>query len=892
MDPRLHADITARLDRDFAFKAKGKYLQQGRCPSCEKKSMWTYAETPWVLKCERLDKCAAEFHVKELYPEMFDKWSERHPVTEANPNAAADAYLRDDRRFDLARIKGWYSQESYFDYERNIGTATVRFPVANAYWERFIDQAHRFGKKAHFKKGITYGHTWWQPPGLDLVGVPEVWIVEGIFDAIALLHHDIAAVTGLSCNNDCAISLKALAEACAAAGADRPTLVWALDGDNAGRSYTRRWVKQCRDMGWEATAAQIPSHGRARLDWSDLHQRGKLEAADLDEYRYHGALLVAKSAGDKSVLMYQHGSGSSFPFEYRDRLYWFKLDLEKYNKSAEAIEEADPDLSKAQVRERALLESHAVTEIATCYPQALYYQRHEVTDESWYYLRVSFPNGTAPVKNTFTSAQLASAAEFKKRLLGMAQGAIFTGTTGMLDALWKRQLANITSVQTVDFIGYAKGERNAPGCYILGDIAVQSGRIVEINEDDYFELGKLSIKSLNQSVGLSINADDGAFTTDWIGNLWTAFGAKGVIALAFWFGTLYAEQIRAADKSYPFLEIVGEPGAGKTTLIEFLWKLCGRIDYEGFDPSKSTLAARSRNFAQVSNLPVVLIEGDRDSDAAKKGAFDWDELKTAFNGRSVRARGMKDGGNATYEPPFRGAIVISQNADVQASEAILSRIVHLKFTATEQNQQTAAAARALENTPIEAVSGFILRAAKAEPKVLEQLFEVQETFKKVLESKDGIRAGRIIKNHAQMCALIDALRLVVPITDTMVDSAHDALIDMARERQEAINADHPLVQEFWEIYEYLEDESTDASLLNHSRGDGIIAINLPHFEQVCADRKLRHAPLPDLKRVLKTSRMHKYIGMRTVNSEIHERWNRRADAARKPASVKCWCFKA
>src|SRR5690606_33234996 len=99
---------------------------------------------------------------------------------------------------------------------------------------------------------------------------------------------------------------------------------------------------------------------------------------------------------------------------------------------------------------------------------------------------------------------------------------------------------------------------------------------------------------------------------------------------AFWLGSLFAEQIRANQKSFPFLEIVGEAGAGKSTLIEFLWKLCGRRDYEGFDPSKATLAARARNFSQVSNLPVVLIESDRDQDqGAKQKQFDWDELKTA-----------------------------------------------------------------------------------------------------------------------------------------------------------------------------------------------------------------------------------------------------------------------
>lgn len=133
---------------------------------------------------------------------------------------------------------------------------------------------------------------------------------------------------------------------------------------------------------------------------------------------------------------------------------------------------------------------------------------------------------------------------------------------------------------------------------------------------------------------------------------------KGYVALAFWFGALFAEQIRENDKSLAFLEVVGEAGAGKSTLIEFLWKLCGRRDYEGFDPSKSSLAARARNFAQVANLPVVLIESDRERMSNEKSphvkGFDWDELKTAYNGRSVRARGMATSGNETYEPPFRG----------------------------------------------------------------------------------------------------------------------------------------------------------------------------------------------------------------------------------------------
>ncbi|MCV5398020.1 hypothetical protein OFN24_31885, partial [Escherichia coli] len=74
---------------------------------------------------------------------------------------------------------------------------------------------------------------------------------------------------------------------------------------------------------------------------------------------------------------------------------------------------------------------------------------------------------------------------------------------------------------------------------------------------------------------LDLNPKLNEFTTGWVDDIWTAFGEKGYVALAFWLGSLFAEQIRERDKSFPFLEIVGEPGTGKSTLIEFLWKLAG-----------------------------------------------------------------------------------------------------------------------------------------------------------------------------------------------------------------------------------------------------------------------------------------------------------------------------
>jgi hypothetical protein len=895
MNEQLHRDIRHRLDRDYGFKEEtgqsGRWLRKGKCPRCEKKSLYTPADHPWVLRCQRLDKCGAEFHIKELYPEIFDDWSKRHPVTEKAPNAAADAYLRDGRGFDLAKIAGWYRQESYWDAEKKIGSATVRFelPMAGAgvWWERIIDQPGRFGdRKATFRG--SYGGCWWEPPGLTEIP-EEQWIVEGIFDAIGLLHRDIAAASAMSCNNYPAKALKALAARCEAEGKPRPKLVWAFDDGAAGQRYMRDFHRRAIEEGWESSAAMIAfGEGGKKLDWNDAWQRGRLEKKDIEEYRYQGALVLAASATEKALLMFHRKGWNTFHFRFDSRLWWFKLDVEKFSKeSAELEKDHSKQMTKDEIREQAVLKSNTVIEIANCYPTALYYQANALTDESWYYFQVDFPHDGASVKNTFTGGQLASASEFKKRLLGIAPGAVFTGTAGQLDAMLKTWLSRIKTVETIDFIGYSKEH----GAWVFNNVAVKDGRVIPLNAEDFFEIRRLSIKSLSRSLDLAINDDLKDFNTDWLGLLWTCYHEKGIVALAYWLGALFAEQIRTRHKSFPFIELVGEPGAGKSTLIEFLWRLLGRGDYEGFDPAKATVAARSRNFAQVANLPVVLIESDRtEEDRVKQKAFDWDELKPLYNGRGVYSRGVKNSGNDTHEPPFRGALVISQNAPVAASDAIMQRICHIGFDLASHTPEGKIAGDALGGIPVEKLSGFVLKATTAEKDILATFEQRFADHEQRLSKLSGVRNLRIAKNHAQLAALVDALRHVVPLTADQLACAYAFIEDMTVERQEAINSDHPMVDEFWNIYEFLDGDRT----LDHRRADGEIGINLNQFVAMATDRRQQVPELRELKKLLKTSRTRKFLGQRKVNSVLHAAWNAREqnNSAKKPESVHCWVFKA
>lgn len=890
MNPSLQADVLREIEFNYGGKVKGAYINQIECPTCGKKEAFTSSENPWVIKCGRANNCGEAHHIKELFPQLFESWTDRYqPATEAeriaNPTAVADGYLKDGRGFDLSTIKGWYSQEWFQSPEINEGSTTVRFPMPNGFWERVLDKPERFGKLKARAVGDYKGLVWLAPifTDVDLANAERVVITEGIFDAIAWISAGHIAASNISSSNYPSALLSRIKKACADANTKLPKICWAQDGDKAGQKAIRKFAAMAKRDGWNVCAAQPPA-GRRNHDWNDLHQLGLMKKDHIDDYFHFGELLLAKSAAEKALLMYERKERREFWFTFYSSLYWFKLDLEAYDKEVRQMEDKLGDLSEDD-RGEALRNAGGVRKISTAIPRPLYFQENRVTQEQWYYFGVETDEGHT--KLAFTPKQLTSPGEFKNRLLAV-KNAWWVGEAKQLERLLMDMTHNLKTVETIDYIGYSKEHKT----YVWNDAAVREGRIQKINNEDYFQFGRLQLKTLAQSPELDINTNSALHDATWPRHLAGAFGSVGIISCAYFFGSLFAEQIRQTQKSYPFFELVGEAGAGKTTLIEFLWKLLGRDEHEGFDPQKSTVAARARLFSQVSNLPVVLIESDREaSDSAKAKQFDWDDLKTAFNGRSMRSRGVKNSGNDTYEPPFRGTIVISQNEQVMASDAILSRICHITVTREFQNPDTKQHAEYLERVPVEAVSNFILQATSAEKNLMPMFFSRSTDYENELLNNGKIRMMRIAKNQGQMMALVDCLgpEGLNLFTPDEINNAKNRVREMAVERQQAINSDHPLVQEFWEAVDYI-DGYKETYKLNHfgfetdtPQGDPTRwAINLKEFETKCGDFKLRVPDMRLLKNLLKTSKGRKFI---EANSTVRSK----LDADRV---LKCWIFEA
>ncbi|MDC7683240.1 toprim domain-containing protein [Asticcacaulis sp. BYS171W] len=862
-------EVTQRLKADYGFKENGKYLQQGRCPDCKKRELWASALNPSILHCQRGNQCGRDFDIKDLYPEIFDTWSSRYQRTDKEPDAAADAYLSGARGLRIGRLKGSYSQDLYQDpYKKDLISATVRFPLpGGSYWERLIDQPGRFGKrKANFKKGGSHGGFAWMAPDQPievLAKAQRIWICEGIFDAASWQQIGEHAVSCMSTSTYPEHWLKALRKACADLDLPQPELIFAFDTGKSGEESARKFVDRAREEGWTATAAMPRAEGEVgKRDWNDLLRRNLLRPEDIEQYLWYGKILLAADAHEKAVLLWEKHEWSSFSFVFQSRTWWASFDQAKIN---EAIEKES--ISRKSAARRCC----NVSEIANCAFRILYSQYNKALDERTFYMSITTPWAKEPYGARFTPAALTASSEFKKVLLGAGNGAHWTGSGFQLDKLLAPQYVNLKTVETLDFTGYSKEH----GVYVFGDIAVQNGRVIDINREDYFDCGNALLKLKTTDRICEIEYDAEKFDTSWVDTIYRAYGCHGIVALSFAVASMFAEQIRAFQKSFLFLECSGLPGTGKTTLIEFIWKLYGREGYEGFDPSNATFAALSRNMARTANIPVVLMEGDREDGGAHTKKFDWNQLKTSYNGRPFRETGVKNGGTETNAPPFRASIWIEQNYPVVASPAIMERIISMNFTKEGWTADTKKAAEELEQWPIEDLSGTIIHIVRAEKDYMERFKAAHPKYElEFITGQKRVRNARIRKCAAQLHAGLDAMAPLLRIPQSLLAKVHDHINDLAVERDRSLEADHPVVAKFWEAFDYLaalHDAKDPNHILGkglnlHRKDDTLIAVNLQAFEAACKHAGVSHPPVDDLKRFLQTSKSRKFVEAKTVNS--------------------------
>lgn len=888
-------DIRSALiaDPELQFKREGNMLRQGTCPECGKKEVFISLEKPFRLQCGRANKCGWTQTTRLRYPQIFANLSQRYPATEEDPNAPADAYLRENRGFDLDKIRGMYKLG--FSRPEN-GTRyypCVEVPIEvpaellpkGCTFKRLIDaddvrSAEKLGN-AKAKIHGSYKGYGWVPPGMTFDPEDTIFITEGIFKAMAFLMIGKKAIAALSCSNFPREIIKKNT------GKDIRWVV-ALDADHAGLEHAEKDLEELKAMGESGFAAFPPSAGQ---DWDDLYRLGKLTEQFIQQCICRGFLQYAQTPDEYAFFTYSSTSWSYMFFDFQNQLYRCTVRPPSDQDAPVYFPRNGSYITDNVIRQMELQnfkKLSEITKICDCYPEAVYTEYNPVTRKRTAAIYIKFPDRRRKPRAMEIDGQfLKSADTFNAELLKTTVFIAFSGNSKDLEYLRRRwDVSGRKEVNVVDFVGYDHESE----IYAFDNFAYRHGELKEINPYGYYEYGENCLKTRKTDFPLLSPKDLKPFSGDFFPDFYKVFSDNGVILLAWWTGTLFAEQIRKRHASWCFMEYTGERGAGKSTLLRFLWKMTGIIkEYEGRNPRKGTPVSFYREISSSSNLPSIILEADDAANDSKISWFNFDSLKEFYNfGAIARATGVKTCGTETVQLIFRGGLLISQNKPVQGDRdgALISRFVSCHCTKDHFTAETRALAEKFERMTAADLGGYLHLVLSKEDELLGAFPALYANAYRALseraEQNGKIKDERVIKCHAQVAAWIALLRRLFPISDEVYEHVIARLWEQAEAQQRRLNDEDPVMEDFWNIYDFLnlqKSEDKYIEVLNHSRNPEYIAINLQDFVKKAADARQQLPETAVLKEKFPGSFRHKFVDYKNVYSSIFSK------------ALKCWVFR-
>lgn len=873
-------DIRNALINDtlFDFKQGGKILFNGVCPSCGHRECFVSLDEPYRVSCNRKNNCGWSESTRNLYPDIFANIADKF-IDSTNPNAAAEAYMTEVRGFDINKLQGMFFQSTIKNKYKNEYYAAIKIIVnQSCYYTRVINASDVKKNGAKAKIVGDYKNLGWMPPCQELQAGDEVYITEGIFKSMALMMIGKKTISALSSSNLPRDIIKANA---------KKNIVWILaeDSDPAGIKAAEKFKAEIEEMG-EICRVCFPNYGE---DWDDVYVANKLDKQYLSDSFYRGMSLLAKTASEKAFLLYSKTKKSEDIFTYDKSMWKYSYESPCDDEKADFLKQFnypknghwDIDIATYETLLGEFKKGVTMKMLSAAVINFLYMEEDFLTQSRVNTFGVEFHNNTPSMLVSAEGSIYESPQTFNRTMLAKTGLVGFNGSSQDLQLLRQRWTnKNVKFVRSIPFLGYD----HESGIYSFPKFAYKDGKKRENNEYDYATFNRLSVKNAINDVTVSNKTDD--FHEDWFDDFLGAFGYNGLTLLAWWTGTLFAEQIRKKQQSWTFLEYTGAPGAGKSTQIKFMWRLLGIDNYEGFDPMKSTIAGRGREMSKFANLPVVLLEGDREGAGKnnKQKAFDFDELKAFFNfAGNIRTMGVKDGSNNTRTLLFRGGLLITQNAMVQSSKALLSRVVHCHVTQEHFTPQNAVMANRLKEMSVEKLGGYLHAILSREKELLNEYFLNYEKIRLLFEAWNNNSNGivkeiRLRENHAQLGAWCVTLRKVfkTKLTADIVDNELKFLWSRAIDRQEHLQSESTVIEHFWEVYNYLQNRNSEMgvskNILNHhAKPSKFIAINMPHLEVVAGNNKIDLGDKDDLINQLKNSRAYKFVAKKNVRSTIFEK---------------------
>lgn len=714
----------------------GEKINHINCPSCNKPEAYAYADQPNVIMCHRFNQCGVKTLTRDFYPHLFNTFEERFKPTKEAPNKTAEAFLQ-ARGLDTKAFS--FVQNSITEKGKTYPAIKIDFDGVT--FQRLIDYKGSNKNRLSPYQGKAFATK-------SVKDAKEVFVVEGIFDALVLEQSRIPAIATLSSVHN--------PKNCFIEGVH---YVLAFDNDNAGIKAVNKIKAYLKGQKLSFSVA-LPPKGK---DWNDLLISGDLstdrkgKTIRLSEWR--GNLVLATNALDYFLTYCNEYPYSNTVFEFKQQTYkgTFKLDDDN-----EPIE-------------------HKTTRILDCTLNIAY----SIEDASLQYeSRISHivnAESSREGVNTirFKGADFIALNDFKSKL-AQYRLLFFGGgfdLTLLAEYLFKKQPIKVRECQ-------ALGYDPISSCYVFTKFLYdKNGKHYTIDKDGYFHRHKLKpFSGQDKSITNIGKVEVATFVAD----LYHAYGDKGLLALGFWVSTAFSHIVFDEFGFFPFMSFYGDPHCGKSDLTTLLNR-CFYIDSEGLTMSSgNTKKGELRSISQKSSMVTAMLEGRKD-----KTRFDYDSILPLYNRNSLQVRAQTTNDNQVHDLKFTGTLAFVQNIEQFISKPAKERVVSIRFS-HEGLDDTYQAWQHLKTYSIEQLAGvghFILTNREYfEQNINQEISETADYFR-----HQGVGVDRIAKNHAVVYSGAAVLmELVKPeIQDDFLKfTLESAMSKIETSRSELLLADH------------------------------------------------------------------------------------------------------
>ncbi len=669
------------------------------CPECDKPEAYAYAEEPNVVMCHRYNQCGAKTLTRDMFPHLFSTFEDRFKPTKENPRATASAFLQ-SRGLDVTRFD--FSQGEVPENGKVYPTVKIEFDGVT--FQRLIDYQGSNKTRLTKYKGKYFATELEKKAG-------EVFVVEGILDALSLQQSGIPAMAILSSAHNPETCFK-----------DEVKYILAFDNDTAGLKAVKKISKYLDESGREYCVC-LPPKGK---DWNDLLISGALSEDKikntLDEGYWYGKLATAETARDYFKI-YHESKGYNLIFEFKGQTYngVFKASTQTKEPEYTAMRLLDCTLEIAYSVEDASIEHESRLS-------------HIVNAKS---------NREGVNTLRLKGADFSALNDFKSKLLQYRL--LFFGTgqelTQLAEYLFKKKPIKVRECQ-------ALGYDSISDCFVFSKFLYdKNGKYHTVDKDGYFHQHKLKpFNGQDKSIAKFANIDTGRFITD----LHNAYDDKGPLSLGFWVSTAFSHIIFKEYGFFPFLSFYGAPHCGKSDLTT-INNRCFFIDSEGLPMSSAnTKKGELRTISQKSGMVTAMLEGRKDKDR-----FDYDSILPLYNRGSLQVRAQTTNDNQVHDLKFLGALAFVQNIEQFISKPAKERVVSIHFSDSELDDTYKAWTHLKTYSPeqLAGVGHYVLSNRCYFEKNINRIIEETSVYLR----DNGVTIDRIAKNHAICFAGISLL---------------------------------------------------------------------------------------------------------------------------------------